>query len=94
MDDIAFFALLECLQDLDCEPSNQAQREPLEVVVFNEFVQVDTQQFEGHADVFAEQKGVAYAHNVVVFFWVSIPQSLQEFDFHHRLLVETFAIPD
>ncbi len=41
MNDAMVSLILECLQDLDCKPSYQIQREALEVVVLYELIQVD-----------------------------------------------------
>lgn len=46
MDDVFISQELERLEDLDGEPADQRQRHPLEVVVLDELVQVDGEEFE------------------------------------------------
>lgn len=46
MNNILFFEVPQCLQDLDREPSDQAQAHTLEIVSFDELIQIDAEKFK------------------------------------------------
>lgn len=64
MDHVVFFQELEGVEQLDGEASHQTERQSFKVVQFEEFVQVDTHQFKGDAQVLPEDHIVFHMNDV------------------------------
>lgn len=60
------FLELQSLKNLNGKPSDETLGHSLEVVVFDEFVKVNTQALEGNHQVFSEQKVVFHANDIVL----------------------------
>ena len=84
---------LERHQDLLREAADESQREPPEVVVLEEIVQVDGEELEGDAQVAAEVEVFLHLHQVVLVLLVLVPQVLQNLELHQRLLVKPLLVP-
>ena len=94
MDDVFFPEELECLQDLDCEASYQREGHALEVVVLDELVEVDGEEFEGDDQVRAEGAVVQDLDDVVRVVGVLVLQVLQDFEFHSSLVLVPLLVLD
>ena len=70
MNDLFPVQVLQRVQYLNCEPSNECQREPLEIIVLYELIQVNAQEFKGYAQMVSKVEGVVHLNNVVVLLWV------------------------
>lgn len=69
---------LQRLQNLNGEASDQVLRDSLEVVLFEEIVQVDREQLEGDDQVLAEDHVVLHAYNVVLVVGVGTVQEFED----------------
>ena len=61
---------LESLQDLYGKSTDQTLRYSLEVIVFDEFVEVDAKAFEGYQEMLAENHEVLHTDNIVLVVFV------------------------
>lgn len=67
--------------------ADEGERQPPELVVLDELVQVDRQQLKGQAQVLVVHKVVQQAHDVVGVLGVCpLVEELQDGDLHARLL--------
>jgi hypothetical protein len=64
----------------------------LEVIVFDELIQIDTEHFKSDANVRPKSKVVPDSHNVLAVFMVLISQRLQDFYFNLSLLMELLPV--
>ena len=84
---------LERHQDLLREAADESQREPPEVVVLEEIVQVDGEELEGDAQVAAEVEVLLHLHQIMLVLLVLVPQVLQNLELHQRLVVKPLLVP-
>ena len=66
VDDLVLPHVGETDQDLDGEASDQVLGDALEVVVFDEFVEVDGEHFEGDAEMVSPEEVFAHFDDVFV----------------------------
>jgi hypothetical protein len=66
VDDVMVTLKLESLQDLDGEPSNQPCGNTLEVVLFDELVQVHAQDLKGEKQMLPEDGVVQHPDDIVL----------------------------
>lgn len=60
----------EGLKDLDGKSTDQTLGDSLKVIVFDEFVEVDTEAFEGYQEMLAENHEVLDADDVILVVFV------------------------
>lgn len=82
----------QALQDRMCKLSDQWQAEALELVAFDQLIQVHAQQLKGHADVVAEGEVFKHVHDIHGAVTILLAQVLQDADFLLRLPVEALLI--
>ena len=78
MDHVLVTEELEGLEDLDSKTSYQRQGDTLEVVVLDELVEVDREEFEGDDQMIAEHAVVLDLDYVVLVVGVLLLQVLQD----------------
>ena len=78
MDYVLVAEELEGLEDLDSKTSYQRQGDTLEVVVLDELVEVDREEFEGDDQMIAEHAVVLDLDYVVLVVGVLLLQVLQD----------------
>ena len=78
MDHVLVAEELEGLEDLDSKTSYQRQGDTLEVVVLDELVEVDREEFEGDDQMIAEHAVVLDLDYVVLVVGVLLLQVLQD----------------
>lgn len=92
VDDAVLVKRVETLQDGVGELPDQQEAEALELVLFDELVQVHAEQFKGHADVVAEREVLQHVDHVHARVLVLLPQVLQDADLFRRLPVEALLV--
>ena len=75
-------------EDLDGEPLDQTQAEPLKVVHLDEVVEVDAEQFESQDEMLAENEMIKAFHNILLIFWIVLIQSGDQLRFNQTLLIQ------
>lgn len=94
VDDAVLVQGVETLQDGVGELPDQQEAEALELVLFDELVQVHAEQFKGHADVVAEREVLQHVDHVHARVLVLLPQVLQDADLLCCLPVEALLVAD
>jgi hypothetical protein len=84
--------VVQGLQDLNTKSLGQGYGKSLEIVVFNELIQIDAQHFKSDANMRPESIVVPNSHNVLAVFMVLISKCLQDFDLNFSLLMEFFPV--
>lgn len=74
MHNIVFAEEVQRYKNLNCEALDQVERESLEIVHLDEFVQVHRQHFECNHQVLAEHELVKASNNIFLIFFVLIIQ--------------------
>ena len=74
--------------------SDQLKAEPLELILFDQLVQIDTKQLKGDAGVGAKDEMVKHMDNVIAIVFVLLAQVLQDSNLLLSLAVKPFLIPD
>jgi hypothetical protein len=74
MNYIVILLIFECLQYLDGESPDQANGDSLEVVVFDELVQVNAQQLKPNDQVLSEYRVVLHSDDIVHIIWIILLQ--------------------
>ncbi len=92
MDDLVPVEQVQALQQRVRELPHQLQREPLELVLLDQLVEVDAEQLEGEAGVAAEREVVEQVDDVVRVVLVLLAQVLQDPDLLLRLPVEALLV--
>ena len=82
----------QALQDRVCKLSDQWQAEALELVAFDQLIQVHAQQLKGHADVVAEGEVFKHVHDIHGAVTILLAQVLQDADLLLRLPVEALLV--
>mmetsp|Transcript_55745 Transcript_55745/g.180990 ORF Transcript_55745/g.180990 Transcript_55745/m.180990 type:complete len:282 (-) Transcript_55745:420-1265(-) len=81
-------------QQLDGKSPDETQRNPLEVVVLNELVEIYAEQLEGDAQVVPEIEVVHHVHHIRGALDVALAQVLEDLHLDQRLVVKSFLVPD
>ena len=77
---------------MNCESSDQRQRHALELVILDELVQIDREQFEGDDQVVAEHTMILDLNYVVLVVWVLFLQVLENVQFNACLVLVTLFV--
>lgn len=83
---------LKRLQNLNREPSNQAQTNPLEIIPFNKFVKVDRKQLKRNNQMFSKITTILNPYNIVLIMRVLISQVSYYVQFHSGLMCKFLII--
>ena len=81
-------------QDLYAEPAGQGDRDAIEVVLFDEIIERDTEFLEDDAEVVSIVEVVDHFDDVLPVFWVVVVHVLDEADLDEPLLFEFFFVAD
>mmetsp|Transcript_24009 Transcript_24009/g.42929 ORF Transcript_24009/g.42929 Transcript_24009/m.42929 type:complete len:303 (-) Transcript_24009:952-1860(-) len=92
VDDVLLPKETQRRQELNGETADEPQRDSLEVVVLDEFVKVDAEQFEGDTKVIPKVEVIHHVHDVGGALEVLLPDVLQDLHFHKRLMVESLLV--
>lgn len=92
MNDVIFGQVIQRYEYLNSEPFDEIEREALEVVHFDEFVQVYGQHFERYHKMLSEVELVQAANNVLFVLRILVVQVLYQFRFHQALLVQPLFV--
>jgi len=84
--------VIKGLQYLNGESFGQSHRKSLEIIIFDELVQVNTQHFEADEHVTAEGERVFYPHNIFGILMVLLLERLQNLDLNFTLLVQFLPV--
>ena len=76
MNDLVIFDVFQTLQDLNGKSADQTQTYSLEVVVFDELIQVDAEEFKRDAKMLSENHIILHADDVMRIFRVVLFQML------------------
>jgi hypothetical protein len=68
---------LHTRQHLHCESPDDGSRKPVELICFDKFVEVDTEQLGNDAEVTSEIEVIRHSDHVMLVLWVLSPVSLQ-----------------
>lgn len=74
MDDLVILLILQGLQDLNSKPPDQALWNSLEVVVLDEFIEIDAQALKGDGQVLPEEEVVFDSNDVILIIFVVMIQ--------------------
>lgn len=77
VDHILFAEILKSLKDLDCKSTNEREWDTLEVVVFDEFVQINREKLERNNQVLAELAAVLNLDYVICIIRILVLQVLK-----------------
>lgn len=83
---------LQALKDGVCKLSDQWEAETLELVAFDQLIQVHAQQLKGHADVVAKGEVFKHVYDIHGAIPILLPQVFQDADFLLGLPVETLLV--
>ena len=94
MNQLVVFLVLQCLQNLDSESSDEALRHALEIVVLDEFVEVDGETLEADEQVLSEEGEALDSDHIVLVMFVVLVQVLQYFELYSSLVLELLLVAD
>ena len=92
MDHILIAEEFERLKNLNRESTDQGQRHALEIVVLDEFVKVDREEFERDDQVITEHAVVLYLNDVVLVVGVLPLQVLKDAQLYSCLVLVTLFV--
>ena len=75
MDDWKLEHVVQGLQDLNWESFGQSDWEALEIIVFNELVQIDAEHFESDTHMTSESKVFSYPYNIFCVLMILVTES-------------------
>ncbi len=78
MNHIVILLILQSLQDLNGESSDQPKRYPLEVVVLNKLVKINAKQLKAYDQMLSEYTVVLHSDYVVYIIWVVLLKVWQD----------------
>jgi hypothetical protein len=78
MNERLFSKILERLQNLDCKSPDQTQRDPLKVIIFDEFVEIDGEKLKRNNQVLSKHAVVFDSDDVVGVIGVVLLQVQQD----------------
>jgi hypothetical protein len=84
----------KCCKELDCEASDKSKRDTLEIVVFDELVEVDTKQLKGDAQMITEVEVIIEVHDIGGVLGVPLSELLQNAHLYKRLMMKPFLVPN
>ena len=84
--------IIQCLYHLRSESFSQCQRKPLEIVVFDELIEVNTKSLEYDAHMTPEGKFVSNSHDWFRVIMVIVPKCFQNLNFNFPLFVKFIPI--
>lgn len=93
MDDAVAGQSLETLKERVGKLADQLEAEPLELILLNEFVEVDGEELKRDANVIAEDEAVMEVDDVHLIVLVLLLEMLQDLDFFLSLPVKARLIP-
>ena len=67
--------IVQCFQDLDRKSFSQSHWKALEIIIFNELIQVYAQHLKTYANMASEGELIFDAHNIFAIFMIIISQS-------------------
>lgn len=79
-------------EDLNGESLDQIQREPLEIIHLNKFIQVHGKHLEGDHQMLSENELVQSSDYIFLVFRISIIQVLDKLCFNQTLLVKPLLV--
>ena len=79
---------------MNCKASDERQRDSLEVIVLDEFVEIDREEFEGDDQVGSENTMVEDLDDVVCVFWILLLKMLQYLELDSCLVLVSLLILD
>ena len=74
MNNIFLIKKFKCLQYLNSKSSDKWQADTHEIISFNEFVEIDTEQLEWNNQVRSKITMIFNSNDVILILWVAIPQ--------------------
>jgi len=92
MDQVFLSEIFKGLKNLDGKPSDETQRNSLEIVVLDEFVQVDGKKLERDDKMLSKHAVVFYPDDVVRVIWVIFFQMQQYFELDSCLMLELLLV--
>lgn len=84
--------VVKCNKYLNGEPLDQIHREPVEVIHFDELVEVHAQHLEGHYQVLAEHKVVILPDYILFVLGVALVQGVQQLRLYKPLFVKALLV--
>ena len=81
-------------QKLNGKSADESDRHSLEVVAFDELVQVHAQHLEGEDQMLAEDKLFLYANDVLFVLWIVVSELLQNLGLDQTLLVQPLLVSE
>lgn len=94
MDQVETLLESKRLENLDGKPSDKILSDASEVVLFDELVEIETEEFEGDDEVLSEYQVVEHPDDVVLVLLVVVVQVLQDLQLHACLVLEFLLVPD
>ena len=94
MNDALLTQVLQSLEYLNGESSDQAERNTCEVVVLDELIEVDREQLEADHEVLPEHHVVLDANDVEGIIGVILLQVHEDLEFYSCLVLETLLVSD
>lgn len=92
MNDALLLQVPECLQDLNGEPSHQAQTIASEVILLDELIQVDGEKFKRYEQMLPEIAGVLDPDDVHLIVGVVVSQVSHDVQLNLRLVLELLLV--
>lgn len=77
---------------MNSEATDQTNGDSLEVVILNELIKIDAEQFKGNTEMSSENEIVLHPYNVKMVIGIVIPEMSQYFHFYGSLMMESFLI--
>ena len=94
MDHIVLPQVLQSVQKLDSESSDETERESLKVIELEELIQIDAHQLERDAEMLPEYHIVLHVDDVHSVVGVILFEVLQDFQLHSCLVIVLLLVLD
>lgn len=92
MNNLVLVEVVETNEDLDGKSLYQVKRKALEVVHFDEFIEVDRKHFESDTEMLSEQELVMSSDYVFLVLGVMFVQVLYQSGLHQSLLIQPLLV--
>jgi hypothetical protein len=94
MDDVLLSKILKSLEHLDGKPSDQAEGNSLEIIVLDEFVKINGEEFKGDHQMFPKDNIILDPNNIESIIWIVLLQMHQNLKLYTSLMLEPLFVAD
>lgn len=94
MDDHLLFYIVESIDDLDSESSDEIEREALEVSSLQEIIEIDAEKFKGDTQMVSKLIHILHSNDVVLVLRIMVSQMRKDLHLDLRLVLKLLAVLD